>query len=238
MSKIFVTGSTDGIGFLVAQQLLKDGHEVHLHARNEQRSHDVKQKLEQETSVLIADLSVINEVKRLARELNERGPYDAIIHNAGVLSVASEVIFRVNVLAPYLLTKWVEKPKRLIYLSSSMHRGGKAFNGNFNIQKISYSDSKLYVMALMRAFARQNPKLYVNAVDPGWVPTKMGGRSAPDNLQKGYETQAWLATSQDKEVLVSGKYFYHKRQQTPNPAIDGLAFQERLLDACETFIRE
>ncbi len=236
MSKIFITGSTDGIGFLAAKQLLKDGHEVHLHARSEKRANDVKQKLEKEAPVLIADLSDINQIKRLAGELNEFGPYDAIIHNAGVISVPSEGIFKVNVLAPYLLTQWVEKPKRLVYLSSSMHRGGNAFESDPNIQRMNYSDSKLYLTALMRVFAHQNPELCINAVDPGWVPTKMGGSSAPDDLQKGYETQVWLTTSQDKEALVSGKYFYHKKQQTPKSIIDNVAFQKRLLAVCEAFI--
>lgn len=236
MSKIFITGSTDGIGFLAAQQLLKDGHDVHLHARNDQRANDVKLKLEKEVPILIADVSNINQIKRLALELNELGPYDAIIHNAAVISVASDMIFKVNVLAPYLLTKWVEKPKRLIYLSSSMHRGGHAFEDDFNINRVSYSDSKLYLTAIMSAFAKQNPELYINAVDPGWVPTKMGGRSAPDDLQKGYETQVWLATSKDKDALVSGKYFYHKRQQTPNSVIHNQSFQDRLFEICEAFI--
>lgn len=238
MSKIFITGSTDGLGFLAAQHLLEEGHEVHLHARNKQRADDVKQKLGRETPLLIADLSKVNQIEKLASELNQRGPYDAIIHNAGVLSVASEIIFRVNVLAPYFLTKWVEKPKRLIYLSSSMHRGGKAFKDHLNIQNIDYSDSKLYVTTLMKFFAKQNPQLYVNAVDPGWVPTKMGGMSAPDNLQRGFETQVWLATSQDKEALVSGKYFRHKRQQTPNPTVNSFSFQEQLVETCETYLRE
>lgn len=238
MSKIFITGSTDGIGFLAAKQLLKEGHEVHLHARNEKRASDLRQKLEKEAPVLTADLSDINQIRRLARELNDFGPFDAIIHNAGVISVPSEVIFTVNVLAPYLLTKLVEKPERLVYLSSSMHRGGNAFESELNLQEVNYSDSKLYLTTLMRVFAQQNPELYINAVDPGWVPTKMGGKGAPDDLRKGYETQVWLATGQDREVLVSGKYFFHKKQQIPNSLIDNVAFQERLLAVCEAYSRE
>ncbi|WP_338731322.1 SDR family NAD(P)-dependent oxidoreductase [Mangrovimonas cancribranchiae] len=238
MSKIFITGSTDGIGFLAAKQLLKEGHEVYFHARNEKRAKDVKQKLEKEVKVLVADLSDINQIRRLARELNEFGPYDAIIHNAGVISVPSEIMFTVNVIAPYLLTTLVEKPERLVYLSSSMHRSGNTFKGNLNIQNVNYSDSKLYITTLMSAFARQYPDMYINAVDPGWVPTKMGGSGAPDDLQKGYETQVWLATSQDREALVSGKYFYHKKQQNTNSIVDNIAFQERLIEACEAFIKE
>tara|TARA_R110002020_G_scaffold200672_1_gene403027 strand:+ start:235 stop:1155 length:921 start_codon:yes stop_codon:yes gene_type:complete len=238
MAKIFITGSTEGIGFLAAQRLLSEGNEVHMHARNRERAADLQLKLGVKATTFIADLSDIRQVLKLSEQLNYQGKYDAIIHNAGVLSVVPEVIFKVNVLAPYLLTTRVEKPNRLIYLSSGMHRGGKVFKNEFYIQKTSYSDSKLFITTLANAFAKQYPDLYINSVDPGWVPTRMGGSGAPDDLQKGYETQAWLATSKEKEALVSGKYFHHRRQEIANPETNSPEFQNRLLSECESIIKE
>lgn len=238
MAKIFITGTTEGIGYLAAQKLLREGNEVHLHARSKEKAAVLHQKLGEEKTIFIADLSDLQQVKKLSEELNDQASYDAIIHNAGVYSVAPDTIFRVNVLAPYLLTTLVKKPKRLIYLSSGMHRGGKEFSNEFDIQKITYSDSKLFITTLANAFARLYPDLYVNSVDPGWVPTRMGGKSAPDDLQKGFETQAWLAVSQDKEALVSGKYFFHKKLQNPAPATKDEDFQKRLIEAGDHIIKK
>ena len=91
---------------------------------------------------------------------------------------------------------------------------GKAKLESFKIDvnRINYSDSKLHVMMLCKAVARKWSDVYANAVDPGWVPTKMGGRGAPDDLQKGYETQVWLAVSDDEKAKVSGRYFLSERK--------------------------
>jgi NAD(P)-dependent dehydrogenase (short-subunit alcohol dehydrogenase family) len=86
---------------------------------------------------------------------------------------------------------------------------------------------------LCKAAARKWPEVYANAVDPGWVPTKMGGRGAPDDLQKGYETQVWLAASDDVEAKVSGRYFHHRNESRHNPEADDVSSQERFLSLCE-----
>ena len=77
----------------------------------------------------------------------------------------------------------------------------------------SYSDSKLHVLILSMAVARKWSEVYSKAVNPGWVPTKMGGPNAPDNLQEGAETQVRPAISNDSEAKVSGRYFYHKKEK-------------------------
>lgn len=236
MSRIFITGSADGLGQLCARLLIQQGHEVVLHARNAERGKEALRRVSGARTVLTADLSSINEIKDLAEKANALGAFDAIIHNAGVYQVSSEQIFAVNSLAPFILTSLMEKPKRLIYLSSGMHLQGKVNidgvqnNGN----GISYSDSKLHVMMLAKAVARKWQNVYANAVDPGWVPTKMGGRNAPDNLQKGFETQAWLAVSEDQKAKVSGRYFFHKKERSYNTFADDEALQEELLTAFET----
>jgi NAD(P)-dependent dehydrogenase (short-subunit alcohol dehydrogenase family) len=233
MARILITGSTDGLGKLAAEKLIHARHQVVLHGRNTLRAKEISQQVRGAESVLIADLAALEEVKKMAFEANQLGRFDAVIHNAGVLHADSATIFQVNVLAPFVLTALMEKPQRLIYLSSGMHLGGKAFSKKEELQKTTYSDSKLMITALTAAFSRLFPDVLSNAVDPGWVPTKMGGKNAPDDLQKGVETQIWLATSATKEAKVSGGYFRHQQRKTPHPGVLDEGFQHRLIQWCE-----
>ena len=233
MARILITGSSDGLGKLAAEKLIATGHQVVLHARNNERAKLLKSQFTSSFPILIADLSNLEETRKLALEANDLGKFDAVIHNAGVLHADSKTIFQVNVLAPFVLTAILEKPNRLIYLSSSMHLGGKEFCEKSQLEKTTYSDSKLMITALTAAFARLYPKVRCNSVDPGWVPTKMGGKNAPDDMQKGVETQIWLATSEEKEAKVSGKYFRHKQLKSPHPAVFNEAYQNRLIHWCE-----
>jgi len=235
MARIFITGSADGLGQLAASALIKEGHNVVLHARNTERGRDAIKKNPEADSVLIGDLSNINETKDLARQANELGAFDAVIHNAGVYRSSAKEIFSVNTLAPYILTCLIQKPKRLIYLSSGMHMYGHSKLDSFekDINSITYSDSKLHVLMLCKAVARKWPDVYANTLDPGWVPTKMGGRGAPDNLQKGYETQIWLAVSNDEKAKVSGRYFFHQKEKHYNREADDIMLQEKFLNECK-----
>jgi NAD(P)-dependent dehydrogenase (short-subunit alcohol dehydrogenase family) len=128
----------------------------------------------------------------------------------------------------------MNKPERLIYLSSGMHLQGHAKLNYLTtgVSRVTYSDTKLHVVLLAMAVARKWPGVYSNAVTPGWVPTKMGGRGAPDDLKKGYETQVWLATSDDEQAKVSGQYFFHKNISGHNPEADDVLLQDRFLEVC------
>lgn len=233
MARIFITGSSDGLGKLAAEKLIATGHQVVLHARNNERAKLLKSQFTSSFPILIADLSNLEETRKLAHAANDLGKFDAVIHNAGVLYADSKTIFQVNVVAPFVLTALMEKSDRLIYLSSSMHLGGNEFYEKSQLEKTTYSDSKLMITALTAAFARLFPEIRSNAVDPGWVPTKMGGRNAPDDLQKGVETQVWLATSEENQAKVSGKYFRHKQEKNPHPSVLDVDFQNRLIQWCE-----
>jgi NAD(P)-dependent dehydrogenase (short-subunit alcohol dehydrogenase family) len=235
MAKIFITGSADGLGQLSAIALVKQGHEVVLHARNADRAREALKIVKGSAHALTGDLSEIDEAKSLAEQMNKLGKFDAVIHNAGVYQKSPREIFAVNTLAPYILTCLIEKPGRLVYLSSGMHLHGQANLDNIktNINLISYSDSKLHVVMLSKTVAEKWPDVYSNAVDPGWVPTKMGGRGAPDDLQKGYETQTWLAVSDDDKAKVTGKYFFHQKPRPYNPSADNPVLRERLINLCE-----
>jgi NAD(P)-dependent dehydrogenase (short-subunit alcohol dehydrogenase family) len=248
MARIFVTGSADGLGELAANALVNQGHQVVLHARNETRGKQALEKVPGAEDVLIADLSSIDATKTLAAKANESGRFDAVIHNAGVYQVTKNsvttdglpVLFAVNSLAPYILTCLMQKPGRLVYISSGMHHRGNASLDNLSANKhrssgsITYSDTKLHDVILAMAVARKWPDVSANAVDPGWVPTKMGGRGAPDDLEKGFQTQVWLAVSNDREAMVSGCYFHHKRQTHFLPAANDPSIQEKFLAQCES----
>ena len=171
MTKIFITGSADGLGQLAAKKLVEMGHQVVLHARNKIRAEFAMSNVPGAGKVLLGDLSDLEETKKLAKDVNDLGTFDAIIHNAGVYQTSGQLIFKVNTLAPYILTCLISRPKRLIYLSSGMSSSGNPGLNNFETGRISYSDSKLHMIILAKAVAHKWPEVCANAVDPGWVPT-------------------------------------------------------------------
>jgi NAD(P)-dependent dehydrogenase (short-subunit alcohol dehydrogenase family) len=235
MARIFITGSADGLGQLAAATLVAQGHKVVLHARNEKRGKEALDRVPGAETVITADLGNIDETIQLANKVNALGKFDAVIHNAGVYRASAKELFAVNTLAPYIITCLRQRPKRLIYLSSDMHEGGRSKLESFktDISRITYSDTKLHVVMLCKAVARKWLGVYANALNPGWVPTKMGGKGAPGDLQKGYETQVWLAVSNDDKAKVSGRYFFHQKERQCNPEADDVLLQETFLDLCK-----
>lgn len=242
MARIFVTGSATGLGFLAGKYMLDRGHDVVLHARNPVREADIRLALPGVSGVVTGDLETMAGMHRVAQAANALGAFDAVIHNAGVGDTGTDwlttdglpLVFAVNVLAPYLLTALMHKPARLVYLSSSMHFNARptalesAFGEGRWIGRMSYSQSKFLVTALAFAVARRWPDVMCNAVDPGWVPTRMGGASASDDLQMGCETQAWLAEA----GAVSDAYHHHGKVQQPDPDTRDVHLQDRLLALC------
>jgi NAD(P)-dependent dehydrogenase (short-subunit alcohol dehydrogenase family) len=120
-----------------------------------------------------------------------------------------------------------------------MHHGGRpvvaGLDWSGQSATASYSDSKLLVTALAAAVARLWPDVHSNAVDPGWVPTRMGGPGAPDDLRLGHLTQEWLATSDQPVARTSGGYWFHKRRRRPHPAALDPRLQDDLLAALARF---
>jgi NAD(P)-dependent dehydrogenase (short-subunit alcohol dehydrogenase family) len=247
VSRVFITGSADGLGLMAARLLVDQGHEVTLHARNQARADDARSALPRAGRVVVGDLSSVDQTRAVAEQVNANGPFDAVIHNAGIgyreprraqTADGLEHVFAVNVLAPYLLTALISRPARLIYLTSGMHRGGSAelddpqwaarpWNG-----AQAYSDSKLFDVLLAFGVARRWPGVLSNSVEPGWVATKMGGSGAPDDLSLAPVTQAWLAVSDDPPALVTGQNFYHQRIRPAAPDAHSARYQGALLDYC------
>ena len=243
MRPVFITGSTDGLGRAAAATLIEAGHRVVLHARSAARAAALADLEPRSAGIVIGDLGSAKETKSVADQVNKIGRMDAVIHNAGIYREPNRgptaeghaKVLAVNTLAPYLLTALIARPDRLVYLSSGMHRGGEDTlrdidwtERRWNTNQ-AYSDSKLFVTALALAVARHWPRVVSSAVDPGWVPTRMGGAGAPDDLEEGHLTQTWLASSDDPAAKVSGGYWHHRRRQEPAAAAQDTGFQDRLI---------
>jgi NAD(P)-dependent dehydrogenase (short-subunit alcohol dehydrogenase family) len=250
MARVFITGSSDGLGMMAAKLIVEQGHGVVLHARNEERGQETLSAVPRAEAVVIGDLTSISQTRKVADQVNALGLFDAVIHNAGIgyrepRRIMTEDgllhLFAVNTLAPYILTALIKKPKRLVYLSSGLHRNGDASlkdlaweNRPWQGQQ-AYSDTKLHDVLLAFAIARRWPGVLSNALEPGWVATKMGGAGAPDDLNEGHRTQVWLAVSDDPAAKVTGEYFYHMRPRAPKTGTRDVERQEKLIEACRGF---
>ncbi len=233
---------------MAAQLLVEEGHQVVLHARGESRAREAKAAVPAAEAVVTGDLSSLAAMRDVAAQVNALGRFDAVIHNAAVGYKESRRIetedglahvFAVNTLAPYVLTALIARPKRLVYVSSRLHEGGDSSLKDLNWTgrtwrgTPAYSDTKLHDVLLAFAIARHWPDVLSNALEPGWVATKMGGPHATGNLDEGHRTQVWLAASDDPGATVTGEYFYHKERRKPLAATRDEGKQEALLDACQ-----
>lgn len=233
MARILVTGAAAGLGLLTATSLANEGHDVVVHARTPERFEDPAA-VETMRGAVYGNLADLGDAQAIAAQANGYGRFDAVIHNAGVMDSADTLA--VNVFAPYVLTALMERPARIIVVSSSMHTGGDAVldGGRFPREPVSYSTSKLYVTALTLGLARRWPDVMAHCLCPGWVPTRMGGPSAPESLEEGHATQEWLATAPEREIVPrTGGYWKHKRPRTPHSAAADPAYQEAIIAACE-----
>jgi NAD(P)-dependent dehydrogenase (short-subunit alcohol dehydrogenase family) len=247
MARILITGSVEGLGLLAGRRLAAGGHKVTLHARNEKRAADARRALPQLERVVVGDLSTLAGMRQTATDANDGPAYDAVIHNAAIgdrerarieTEDGLERVFATNALAPYVLTAIITPPRRLAYLTSGLHRGGSPDLGDAQWTRRRYSgsqayaDSKLFNVILAFAIARLWPAVFSNSVEPGWVPTRMGGAGAPDDLELGALTQAWLAVSDDPGARVSGRNFYHQKPREAHAAAGDPRAQDAFIAYC------
>jgi NAD(P)-dependent dehydrogenase (short-subunit alcohol dehydrogenase family) len=246
MSRIFISGSSTGLGLMAGELLASKGHQVVLHARNANRAEDTRRALPQAEAVVVGDIETIAGAKDVAIQINALGHFNAVIHNAAVgyreghrvTSDGLSHVFAINTLSAYILTALIERPEKLVYLSSGMHHHADAnlddilwkrrrWNGS-----TAYAESKLHDAMLAFAVARRWPDVLSNALEPGWVPTKMGGFGAPDDMDQAHLTQVWLAASTDPKAQGTKGYFYHLKRMAPNPQAQDPVLQDRLIAIC------
>ncbi|OJD21390.1 hypothetical protein ACJ73_07268 [Blastomyces percursus] len=247
MARIFITGSSDGIGQATAKILADQGHSVVLHARNADRASSTERAVPNAEAVLIGDLRSIADTKKLAEAANAsgNGTFDVIIHNAGIGYGATSTreitadgisaVFAVNTLAPYILTCLMKRPtSRLLFMSSDSHYGGDESLRNAT-KSHSYGDSKLHDVMLANAFARRwGDRIQVVSMHPGWVRTKMGGSIAPGSMDKPAKALAeWTAGQGKLAKLKSGTFFTTSGAASPHTGAGNVSKQEELLKICE-----
>ena len=178
MARVFITGSSTGLGLMAGQLLIEQGHEVVLHGRTRDRADDARTAAPDACGVVVGDLAMLVGMRQVAEEASRLGPLDAVIHNAGIgyreprrIATAEGLphVFAVNVLAPYVLTALIERPKRLVYLSSGMHHGVRPALDDVTWTKRpwqgaqAYAESKFYDTVLAFAVARRWPDVLSNA---------------------------------------------------------------------------
>jgi NAD(P)-dependent dehydrogenase (short-subunit alcohol dehydrogenase family) len=236
---IFITGSTDGIGKLTALQLAKQNAHVLIHGRNEKKVAGVVDEIKRLTKNknvegFIADLSSLDEVRRLANDVLEKHKsIDVLINNAGAGTAdkrygkdGTELRFAVNYLAPFLLTHLLlpalknAAPSRVVNVSSAgqapIHFDDIMLEKNFNGTE-AYCQSKLALIMFTIDLAEQSKdrNITVNSLHPGtYLDTNMVRRSGVTPWGKpetGADAEIFLAVSPQLEN-VTGKYFDVKRE--------------------------
>ncbi|KGF80287.1 short-chain dehydrogenase [Massilia sp. JS1662] len=248
MARIFISGSSTGLGLMAGELLAAQGHRVVLHARDGARAAQARAALPQAEAIVEGDLETVAGMRTVAARVNDLGHFDAVIHNAAVgyredhrlTADGLPHVFAVNTLSAYVLTALIDRPARLVYLSSGMHHHADANLDDILWRKRrwnganAYAESKLHDAMLAFAIARRWSGVQSNALEPGWVPTRMGGPGAPDDMDQAHRTQAWLAAGSDAKAQVTGRYFYHLKPMAPNPQAQDPALQDRLIAICAT----
>ncbi|CAD0111539.1 unnamed protein product [Aureobasidium uvarum] len=246
--RILITGSSDGLGLLTANLLSKRSHQIVIHARNPSRATDAKTACPSATACVIGDLSTLSGIRAFATEADKQGPYDAIMHNAGLYlgpfrrtEDGLPALVAVNTLAPYMLACLMKKPGRLVFVSSGLHQNGDAGLKDMTWQQRdeehwnsgqAYADSKLHNVMFGFAFQRHYGIPCVS-VDPGWVKTKMGGPNAMDDLDAAVETFAMVCEGSGEANKKETGHYYQMRERGFREEAADEKTQEKLLKILE-----
>ena len=248
MARVLITGAADGLGLAAARLLIGDGHAVVLHARSAARGAEARAAAPGAAGLVVGDFARLADTRSVAAQADAIGRFDAVIHNAAIgfrekrralTADGLPHVLAVNTIAPFVLCALMRRPGRLVFVSSELHRRGnpglddmlweqRRWNGTQ-----AYSDTKLHLVLLAFALARRWSDTLSNAMEPGWVATKMGGPNATGDLDQAHRTQAWLAVGDDEAARVSGGYFHHKRVRATHRAARDPGLQARFVAECE-----
>ena len=214
MARVLITGSSTGIGQAAAISLARQGHEVVLHARNDQRAERALAAVPQAAGVVVADLASFQQTRDMVAQAERFGRYDTVVLNAGLglkhaterelTADGNELMFQVNTLSAYLVPVLLPRPGRLIFTSSSVAGGGVLHldDPNFTHRPFdgwqAYQDTKLHLILLALGFGRRWSDVESLAFDPGWVSTQMtlrNGDKPPLTSEHAGERLAGLVTA-------------------------------------------
>jgi len=204
---ILITGSTDGIGKLAAIRLAKDGHQIYLHGRNEEKLEKVVQEIRQssrnqEIKGFTADFSNLSAVEGMAVEVLESVPsLDVLVNNAGVFkSPVDQVEGGYDTPQIINLSSAAQAPVSTAFLKGGTQIGTQA----------AYAQSKLAITMWSFHLAKQYPEICTIALNPGsllntnmvreaygkfWSPAEKGGDIIYDLVSK------------EEHLNDSGKYY-------------------------------
>jgi len=223
---ILVTGSNKGIGFEIVRQLAKLDHQVVLTARDEAKGLDACKKLKAENlAVRFLELDITKEesIEQAANKVKtEFGKLDVLINNAAISlrgdysllkndPATTQQIINTNAFAQLAVTRAFQpllpNGGRIIMVSS----GGGSMSDPVGGWSPGYCVSKSLLGAITRhlAYELSDRRISVNAYDPGWVKTDMGGRSAPGTAEQGADTGVWLVVD---DKTPSGKFFRDRKE--------------------------
>jgi NAD(P)-dependent dehydrogenase (short-subunit alcohol dehydrogenase family) len=207
-----VTGGNRGIGFELVKQLALNGFKVIMASRDPEMGHEATQRLkESNLDVSFVEMDIDNQesIHQAAITVNERyGRLDVLINNAGVYLEENKKLVAMDpsVLERTMTTNFFGAYHVIRSFIPLMEKQGYGRIINVSseygaMSEMSYQGvgayklSKFALNGLTRLVAAEiNGDIKINAADPGWVSSDMGGSSAPRTPKQAAESILWLAT--------------------------------------------
>jgi NAD(P)-dependent dehydrogenase (short-subunit alcohol dehydrogenase family) len=207
-----VTGGNRGIGYELVRQLELKGFKVILASRDPEMGHKAAQKLKEsnlDVSFVVMDVDNQESISQAANKVNERyGRLDVLINNSGVYLEENKKLVAMDpsILERTMKTNFFGAYHVIRSFIPLMEKRGYGRIINVSSEYGAMSDmtypgvgayklSKFALNGLTRLVAAEiSSDIKINAVDPGWVSSDMGGPSAPRTPKRAAESILWLAT--------------------------------------------